>query len=170
MPGAGCPILYAVSLRKGWGDHEPQLALFLRSWLPLLQSVARYNFRMAHTYEEVHQIACELPVDQRILLANSLWESIERGEFDASEAEVDAAWDAEIGRRVAEIKTGSAVNCLLEDIAADLRLEGDVPVLRKSIAAPRTGWAEACRNLAAAGGDALALPEFANEADAELTW
>jgi len=39
---------------------------------------------MAHTYEEVQQIACELPPDQRILLANSLWEGVEREEFDAS--------------------------------------------------------------------------------------
>ena len=76
---------------------------------------------MAHTYEEVQQIACELPVDQRILLANTLWESVERGEFDATEAEVDAAWDAEIGRRVGEIKAGTAVTYSLQEVEADLR-------------------------------------------------
>jgi putative addiction module component (TIGR02574 family) len=76
---------------------------------------------MQHTYEEVQQFARELPPDQRILLADSLWESVERGEFDVSEAEVDAAWDAEIGRRVAEIKAGSAVTYSLSEIEADLR-------------------------------------------------
>ena len=30
---------------------------------------------MQHTYEEIQQLARELPEDQRILLANSLWES-----------------------------------------------------------------------------------------------
>ena len=57
----------------------------------------------------------------------------------------------------------------LED-EAELRVEGDALVLRKPKAAPRTGWAEACQRLAAAGDDALVLPEFANEGDAELTW
>ena len=76
---------------------------------------------MAHTYEEVQQFASELPPDQRILLADSQWESVEGGEFNATDAEVDAAWDAEIGRRVAEIKAGSAVTCSLEELAADLR-------------------------------------------------
>jgi antitoxin MazE len=42
--------------------------------------------------------------------------------------------------------------------------------LRKPKAAPRTGWADASMKLAAAGDDALVLPEFANEADAEPTW
>jgi antitoxin MazE len=57
----------------------------------------------------------------------------------------------------------------LED-EAELRVEGDALVLRKPKAAPRTGWAEASERLAAAGDDALVLPEFANEGDAELTW
>jgi antitoxin MazE len=51
-----------------------------------------------------------------------------------------------------------------------MRVEGDALVLRRPKAAPRAGWAEASKELAAAGDDALALPEFANDADAELTW
>jgi antitoxin MazE len=57
----------------------------------------------------------------------------------------------------------------LED-QAEMCIEGDALVLRRPKAAPRTGWADASRRLAAAGDDALALPEFANEADAELKW
>ncbi len=53
---------------------------------------------------------------------------------------------------------------------ADLRVEGDALVLRRPKAAPRTGWAAASQKLAAADDDALVLPEFANEADAELKW
>jgi antitoxin MazE len=53
---------------------------------------------------------------------------------------------------------------------AEMRVEGDALVLRKPKAEPRTGWAEASRKLAATGDDALVLPEFANEADAGLTW
>ncbi|MGD0520664.1 MAG: hypothetical protein ABSA48_05355 [Terracidiphilus sp.] len=53
---------------------------------------------------------------------------------------------------------------------AEMRVEGDALVLRRPKAAPRTGWAEACRKLAAVGDDALVLPEFANEGDAGLKW
>jgi antitoxin MazE len=51
-----------------------------------------------------------------------------------------------------------------------MSVEGDALVLRRPKTAPRTGWAEASRKLAAAGDNALALPEFANEAYAELRW
>jgi antitoxin MazE len=42
--------------------------------------------------------------------------------------------------------------------------------LRRPKADPRSGWAEASMKLAATGNDALVLPEFANEGDAELRW
>ena len=53
---------------------------------------------------------------------------------------------------------------------ADMRVEGDALVLRRPKGEPRSGWAEVSRELAVAGDDALVLPEFANEEDAELTW
>jgi antitoxin MazE len=34
----------------------------------------------------------------------------------------------------------------------------------------RSGWAEASRRIAAAGEDALALPDFSNEEDKNWTW
>jgi putative addiction module component (TIGR02574 family) len=73
---------------------------------------------MPYTYEEVQQFARELPEDQRILLANSLWESADAGE---DEAEITAAWEPEIARRVEEIKAGTAVTCSLAEVEADLR-------------------------------------------------
>jgi putative addiction module component (TIGR02574 family) len=72
---------------------------------------------MSRSYQEV----CELPEDQRALLATSLWESVETDAADKSEAEVDASWDAEIERRVAEIKAGTAVTYSLHEVEADLR-------------------------------------------------
>lgn len=53
---------------------------------------------------------------------------------------------------------------------AEMLVKGDTLVLRRPKAAPRASWAEASRKLAACGDDALAMPAFANEADAELTW
>ncbi|MGO8733667.1 MAG: addiction module protein [Terriglobia bacterium] len=73
---------------------------------------------MSHTFEEVQQFARELPEDQRILLANSLWESADAGEDDAA---ITAAWEPEIARRVEEIKAGTAVTCSLAEVEADLR-------------------------------------------------
>jgi len=57
----------------------------------------------------------------------------------------------------------------LED-QADMRVEGDALVLRRPKAEPRIGWAAASRELAGHGDDALVLPEFGNEGDAELSW
>jgi antitoxin MazE len=53
---------------------------------------------------------------------------------------------------------------------AEMCVEGNALVLRRPKAAPRAGWAEECKTLAAAGDDVLALPEFANEGDGDLTW
>lgn len=57
----------------------------------------------------------------------------------------------------------------LED-EVDLKVEGDALVLRKPKGAPRAGWAEAARSLAAAGDDALVMPELPLDEDDELTW
>lgn len=53
---------------------------------------------------------------------------------------------------------------------AELLVEGEALVLRRPKTALRSGWAEAAKTVAAAGNDALVLPDFANEEDAELTW
>ncbi len=57
----------------------------------------------------------------------------------------------------------------LED-KAELRVEGDALVLRRPKDGSRTGWAEAAKKLASGGDDALVMPEFGNEEDAELQW
>lgn len=43
-------------------------------------------------------------------------------------------------------------------------------MIRKPQKAAREKWADASKEIAAAGDDALAWPEFANEDDGKLTW
>ena len=53
---------------------------------------------------------------------------------------------------------------------AEMIVEGNTLVLRRPMPAPRSGWAEASKRVASSGDDALVLPSFANEADADLQW
>jgi antitoxin MazE len=53
---------------------------------------------------------------------------------------------------------------------ADLSVENGAIILRKPRKAVREHWAEASRELAEAGDDALVWPEFANKSDEQLTW
>ena len=57
----------------------------------------------------------------------------------------------------------------LED-QADLTVENGAIVIRKPIDSPRAGWAQAAQALAEAEDDALAMGEFGNEDDKDLTW
>jgi antitoxin MazE len=52
----------------------------------------------------------------------------------------------------------------------EMLVVGNTLVLQRPALAPREGWAEASKELATSGDDALVWPEFANEDDAELTW
>jgi antitoxin MazE len=60
------------------------------------------------------------------------------------------------------VEVGDSLELSLED--------GRRLVLVPSSAHPRAGWAQAAQELAMAGDDDLAWPEFANEGDAELIW
>lgn len=53
---------------------------------------------------------------------------------------------------------------------AEILVKGNTLVIRPPKKHPRAGWAEASRRIAAVGDDALVLPEFANEFDAEWIW
>ena len=75
---------------------------------------------MPRSFEEVRQIANELPEDQRILLANSLWESIVPAEDEASGCDVAAAWDDEIKRRLTEIDSGAVDLIPWEQLRAEM--------------------------------------------------
>jgi antitoxin MazE len=53
---------------------------------------------------------------------------------------------------------------------ADLTVENGAIVIRKPIDSPRAGWVQAAQALAQAENDTLAMGEFGNEDDQELTW
>jgi antitoxin MazE len=53
---------------------------------------------------------------------------------------------------------------------AEMMVEGDALVLRPARPQVRSGWAEASRRIAAAGEDALGVPEFQNEEDKSWKW
>jgi antitoxin MazE len=52
----------------------------------------------------------------------------------------------------------------------EMTIERDAIVLRKPRKPARAGWADAAKQLAQSGDDALVWPEFANEADDSLKW
>ncbi len=54
--------------------------------------------------------------------------------------------------------------------AMDLTLENGRLILTPAAPHPRAGWAEASRQMAEAGEDGLAWPEFGNEDDKDLEW
>jgi putative addiction module component (TIGR02574 family) len=80
---------------------------------------SRYNLPMQPSFEEVEKLALALPEDQRIRLANSLYESIS-DEEQASEAEIESAWGDEIKRRLDEIDSGKVKMISHEEFLAQL--------------------------------------------------
>jgi antitoxin MazE len=52
----------------------------------------------------------------------------------------------------------------------EMTIEREAIVLRKPRKSVRAGWADAAKQLAQSGDDALVWPEFANEADNSLKW
>jgi len=51
-----------------------------------------------------------------------------------------------------------------------MTIEDGALVLRRPAGPARTGWAEAARNIAEAGDDALVMGDFGNAGDSELVW
>lgn len=78
---------------------------------------SRYNRVMPPSYQEVQQLAHELTPEERMMLVNDLLAELEPHTL----AEDDPGFEAEIERRVAEIKAGTAETCSLEDLEADFR-------------------------------------------------
>ena len=53
---------------------------------------------------------------------------------------------------------------------AEMSVQNGAIVLRPARRAPREGWAEASRAIAASADEGLVWPEFANEGDGALRW
>lgn len=71
---------------------------------------------MSTLVEELSQKALSLSPEERVRLAEELLATVQT--FDA---EVEAAWDEEIKRRVAEIDNGTAKLIPAEEVFAELR-------------------------------------------------
>ena len=73
---------------------------------------------MNQTTRELYERASELSAEERAELAGLLLESIE--DQDASRAEIEQAWAAEIERRIAEYRAGRIETVAWEDLRAHL--------------------------------------------------
>ena len=71
---------------------------------------------MTTLVDELSQKALELPTEERVLLAERLLATVH--EVDP---EVEAAWDVEIQRRLAEIDRGTAKLIPAEEVFAKVR-------------------------------------------------
>lgn len=90
---------------------------FVAHWRMVHHAGSRYNLPMQPSFEEVEKLAHALPEEQRIRLANSLYESVAEEE-QASEVEVEAAWGDEIKRRLDEIDSGAVELIPMDEVLA----------------------------------------------------
>jgi len=75
---------------------------------------------MPHSYEEVRRVALELSYDDRAKLSEELWWSLHPPAEELPQAVIDAAWDAEIERRIEEIVSGTAELIPAEQVLAEM--------------------------------------------------
>jgi putative addiction module component (TIGR02574 family) len=72
---------------------------------------------MSDLAEELAQKARALPPEERARLAEELLASL----HGDSDSEIDAAWDEEIRRRIAEIEAGTAKLIPADEVFAEIR-------------------------------------------------
>jgi putative addiction module component (TIGR02574 family) len=72
---------------------------------------------MSDLAEELAQKARTLPPEDRARLAEELLASLHEG----WDAEIEAAWDEEIRRRISEIESGTAKLVPAEEVFAEIR-------------------------------------------------
>ncbi len=68
---------------------------------------------MPRPFDEVAREAAELPATERLKLARML---LDLSETEVESAEVQAAWDVEIERRLEELKSGKVQGIPLEEV------------------------------------------------------
>ena len=72
---------------------------------------------MSAIAEELKSQLAKLPMSDRAELARFLLESLHEDE----PSETEAAWNAELNRRIAEIESGAVVGIPAEDVLAEMR-------------------------------------------------
>lgn len=71
---------------------------------------------MPSLIDELSRKARSLPAEERVRLAEELLSSVQD-----SDAEIDAAWEDEIKRRLDEVETGTAKLIPAEEVFAEIR-------------------------------------------------
>jgi putative addiction module component (TIGR02574 family) len=74
---------------------------------------------MPNPLEELKELVLALPPNQRLLFADWIYESVEEEDAEG-EAEVSAAWDTEIRRRLDEIDSGKVEMIPSEVVLAEM--------------------------------------------------
>lgn len=82
---------------------------------------------MTRQFEKIRDAALELPIEERSLLREQLWDSMRT----AKERDIDAAWMAEVERRVKSIEDGTAELLDGEQVLRELRAKY-APARRRS--------------------------------------
>jgi putative addiction module component (TIGR02574 family) len=80
------------------------------------ESISRYNLFMSRSAHEILEEARQLPPDE----VNWLIESLLRDGDVPAEAEIEAAWDSEIKRRLDEIDSGAVQLIPVEQVLAEM--------------------------------------------------
>lgn len=77
---------------------------------------------MPDTYEDVRRLAIEPSYDESEKLSEELWWSLHPSAEDRPQEEINAAWDAEIARRIEEIDSGAVEMIPGEQVLARMQL------------------------------------------------
>lgn len=78
---------------------------------------------VTETWEQLLDKALLLPAEERVRIAQALYESVAAEEDDEDEdpAEVEAAWADEIASRVEEIRNGTVETIPADEVFAEMR-------------------------------------------------
>lgn len=90
---------------------------------------------MPDPYQDVRRLAMELSYDERAKLSEELWWSLHPPAEDLPQEEIDAAWGAEIKRRIEEIDSGAVEMIPGDEVLA--RMDARLKTRRKRPARQR---------------------------------
>lgn len=124
IPTSIYPQILAKS-RKAKLDLRKSFALFRKHVRLEEKAIAHGEQTMQSDATHLFDQAMKLPLDEREALAEQLYLSLHplAGPHEEQDA-VDAAWSDEIGRRVNDIKSGSAATISAEEAHQKLRDHG----------------------------------------------
>jgi putative addiction module component (TIGR02574 family) len=111
---APLPTIDFISLR----EHNPLVGLQASQVILLIRKgqTGRFLPRF-HARSDLLKRALALPIDERAALANTLLDTLESANESVS---IKEAWDAEVARRIEDLKAGKAVTVPWEELHREL--------------------------------------------------